>query len=146
MKNLTKEEVLGQALIDYRDNLPLILDNYTKITEKDLEALKKIEAIKIVFTKPFAVYKVGDILEVKFLSNLYQSEPPSFLVVEEKVGSPKYAFGGRDSTPFYEIYKDGATLPSTGLDSQTFIQKHKNHLLIAGVLVIGYFAYKKFNK
>ena len=32
------------------------------------------------------------------------------------------------------------------LDSQTFLQKHKNHLLIAGALVLGYLAYKKFNK
>jgi hypothetical protein len=30
--------------------------------------------------------------------------------------------------------------------NQTFLQKHKNHLLIAGALVLGYFAYKKFNK
>jgi hypothetical protein len=30
--------------------------------------------------------------------------------------------------------------------NQTFLQKHQNHLLIAGALVIGYFAYKKFNK
>jgi hypothetical protein len=29
---------------------------------------------------------------------------------------------------------------------QSFIQQHKNHLLIAGALVLGYFAYKKFNK
>jgi hypothetical protein len=35
---------------------------------------------------------------------------------------------------------------STDVASQTFLQKHKNHLLIAGALVIGYFAYKKFNK
>jgi hypothetical protein len=35
---------------------------------------------------------------------------------------------------------------NTGLASQTFLQKHKNHLLIAGALVIGYLAYKKFNK
>jgi hypothetical protein len=30
--------------------------------------------------------------------------------------------------------------------NQTFLQKHKNHLLIAGALVLGYLAYKKFNK
>jgi hypothetical protein len=30
--------------------------------------------------------------------------------------------------------------------NETFIQKHKNHLLIAGALVLGYLAYKKFNK
>jgi len=35
---------------------------------------------------------------------------------------------------------------NTNVLSQTFIQKHKNHLLIAGALVLGYFAYKKFNK
>jgi hypothetical protein len=34
----------------------------------------------------------------------------------------------------------------TDASGETFLQKHKNHLLIAGVLVIGYFAYKKFNK
>jgi hypothetical protein len=30
--------------------------------------------------------------------------------------------------------------------TQSFVQKHKTHLLIAGALVLGYFAYKKFNK
>jgi hypothetical protein len=35
---------------------------------------------------------------------------------------------------------------STDLAPESFLQKHKNHLLIAGALVIGYFAYKKFNK
>jgi hypothetical protein len=35
---------------------------------------------------------------------------------------------------------------STDVSEQTFLQKHKNHLLILGVLVIGYLAYKKFNK
>jgi uncharacterized protein involved in tellurium resistance len=29
---------------------------------------------------------------------------------------------------------------------QTFLQKHKNHLLIVGALVLGYLAYKKFKK
>jgi hypothetical protein len=30
--------------------------------------------------------------------------------------------------------------------TQSFLQKHKNHLLIVGALVLAYFAYKKFNK
>ena len=34
----------------------------------------------------------------------------------------------------------------TDLAQQTFLQKHKNHLLILGGLVIAYLAYKKFNK
>ena len=29
---------------------------------------------------------------------------------------------------------------------ESFLRKHKNYLLIAGALVIGYLAYKKFNK
>jgi len=58
----------------------------------------------------------------------------------------------RGFEPFYEEYKDKTTLPSadstnkTDASGETFIQKHKNHLLILGGLVIGYLAYKKFNK
>ena len=36
--------------------------------------------------------------------------------------------------------------PSKDVAPQTFIEKHKNHLLILGGLVVAYFAYKKFNK
>jgi len=32
------------------------------------------------------------------------------------------------------------------LTDPTFIEKHKNHLLIVGALLLGYFAYKKFKK
>jgi hypothetical protein len=32
------------------------------------------------------------------------------------------------------------------VSNESFLQKHKNHLLIAGALVLGYLAYKKFNK
>jgi hypothetical protein len=39
-----------------------------------------------------------------------------------------------------------ATITNTGVTPQTFLQKHKNHLLIVGTLFLGYFAYKKFNK
>ena len=35
---------------------------------------------------------------------------------------------------------------STVTDNETFLQKHKNNLIIAVVLVAGYFAYKKFKK
>lgn len=146
MENLTKQEVLNQSLSDYRNSLPLDFDNYNKITEKDLEELKNSQKQKIVFTKPFLNYKIGDVLEVKVFPNRFQSEPPSFLVVDEKLGSPKYPFGGRGSTPFYELYKGERNLPSTNVEPQTFLQKNKNNLLIVGVLILGYFAYKKFNK
>lgn len=35
---------------------------------------------------------------------------------------------------------------STNVAPQTFLQKNKTNLLIIGVLVLGYFAYKKFKK
>lgn len=38
----------------------------------------------------------------------------------------------------------GSTTSAT--KEESFLQKHKNHLIIAGVLVAGYFAYKKFKK
>ena len=41
----------------------------------------------------------------------------------------------------------GADYPdNTDVAPQTFLEKHKNHLLILGGLVIAYLAYKKFNK
>ena len=38
------------------------------------------------------------------------------------------------------------TTPSADVTQQTFLEKNKTNLLIIGALVIGYFAYKKFNK
>jgi hypothetical protein len=42
--------------------------------------------------------------------------------------------------------QNSASTQSAELVPQTFLQKHKNHLLIVGAVVIGYLAYKKFNK
>jgi hypothetical protein len=36
--------------------------------------------------------------------------------------------------------------PSKDVAPQTFLEKNKTNLLIVGVLVLGYLAYKKFNK
>ena len=144
MAELTRQEVLAQSLTDYRNSLPSAFDNYNKITEEDLKELKNSQKQKIVFIKPFLNYKIGDVLEIKVFPNRFESEPPSFLVIDEKLGSPKYGFGGRGSTPFYELYKEKEKTDI--VNNQTFLQKHKNHLLIVGALVLGYFAYKKFNK
>ena len=159
---LSKDQELEKALTDYRNSLPLTFANYNKITEEDLKQLKTVQKQKIVFTQPFAQFKVGDILEVKFISNSQQSEPPSFLVIDEKLGSPKYGFGGRGSTPFYELYKNAPVklakisqdaedkfYESLGLKSQGGYSptvKAKGRFLVAVVLVGGYFAYKKFKK
>ena len=50
---------------------------------------------------------------------------------------------------YVKVFNDDGTpvsTPNTELAPQTFLQKHKNHLLILSALIIGYFAYKKFNK
>jgi len=49
-----------------------------------------------------------------------------------------------DSTPVTSQGLGADTPNSADVSGETFIQKHKNHLLIVGALVIGYFAYKKF--
>jgi hypothetical protein len=129
--------------------------NYNKITEEDLKKLKNVQKQKIVFTKPFLQYKVGDVLEVKVFPNTLQSEPPSFLVIDEKLGSAKYGFGGRGSTPFYELYKEQ---PTSVTDPELLKKnmelsakkdekmKQLKYVIIAVVLVAGYFAYKKYKK
>ena len=48
-----------------------------------------------------------------------------------------------DSTP---LNPKSTSSSNTELAPQTFLQKHKNHLLILGALVLGYLAYKKFKK
>jgi len=53
--------------------------------------------------------------------------------------------GYRGFIPFYEEYK-GKAISSTDVAPQTFLEKNKTNLLILGALVLGYFAYKKFNK
>jgi hypothetical protein len=57
-----------------------------------------------------------------------------------------FGIGYRGFEPFYEEYKGEATLPSTDVAPQTFLEKNKTNLLILGGLVIAYLAYKKFNK
>ena len=151
MTDLKKEDTLWKTLTDYRASLPSTFVNYNKITEEDLKQLKNVKKQKIVFTQPFGKFQVGDILEVKFISNYQQSEPPSFLVIDEELGSSKYGFGGRGSTPFYKLYKEkeNTLAPPTKSDSP-FISKslgaYNKNLIIAVVLVAGYFAYKKFKK
>lgn len=45
------------------------------------------------------------------------------------------------------VYYNGVfEVPERLVSEQTFLEKHKNHLLILGGLVIAYFAYKKFKK
>ena len=69
------------------------------------------------------------------------------LVFKDKDGNEfRVQTGFRGFVPFYEEYKGEATLPSADVTPQTFLEKNKTNLLIVGVLVLGYLAYKKFNK
>jgi hypothetical protein len=48
---------------------------------------------------------------------------------------------------YIKVLNDDGTLitnPTADVAPQTFLQKNKTNLLIAGVLVLGYFAYKKY--
>jgi hypothetical protein len=148
MEDLTKQEVLAQSLTDYRNSLPSVFVNYNKITEEDLKQLKTVKKQKIVLTQPFAQFKVGDILEVKFISNTQQSEPPSFLVIDEKLGSTKYGFGGRGSTPFYELYKEKAKANIVSSNGNLIVEKKivYNVLITAVVLSVSYYIYRKYKK
>jgi hypothetical protein len=69
------------------------------------------------------------------------------LVFKDKNGNEfRVQTGFRGFVPFFEEYKGEATLPSTDVAPQTFLEKNKNNLLILGALVLGYLAYKKFKK
>lgn len=69
------------------------------------------------------------------------------LVFKDKDGNEfRVQTGFRGFVPFYEEYKGEATLPTADVAPQTFLEKNKTNLLIVGVLVLGYLAYKKFNK
>jgi hypothetical protein len=106
-------------------------------------------------------FKKGDIVdgrfEAKHTVSGWEGVPMNFedrVLIENPMGG-KGLFDGNGAPSMFAIPTDklelltdesSASTQNTGLDLQTFLQKHKNHLLIAGLLVIGYFAYKKFNK
>ena len=106
-------------------------------------------------------FKKGDIVdgtfEAKHTVSGWEGMPMNFedRVLIENPMQGKGLFDGNGAPSMFPIPSDklelstdqsSASTQNTGLDSQTFIQKHKNHLLIAGALVLGYLAYKKFNK
>jgi hypothetical protein len=92
-------------------------------------------------------YKKGDILGglslslssdkkqvISYMGNYTVHIPVEYLTIMNDDGTISVTNSSSDSN---QIIK---------LAPETFLQKHKNHLLIAGALVLGYFAYKKFNK
>jgi hypothetical protein len=99
-------------------------------------------------------YKKGDIVdgmfEAKHTVSGWEGMPMNF---EDRVliNNPmqgKGLFEGNGAPSMFPIPADKLELVSNGnsFSNQSFLQKHKNHLLILGALVLGYLAYKKFNK
>jgi hypothetical protein len=100
--------------------------------------------------------KKGDIVQgVSIITSgdMSNDSGNEYLVFRDKIGNEfRVQQGFRGFVPFYEEYKGEASLPSadssnsTDLEPESFLQKNKTNLLIIGVLVLGYLAYKKFNK
>jgi hypothetical protein len=143
MSQLSKEELKKINDIYNRTDNVLVTKIDTKYiitTDKSLPNTKgKIIALK-----------KGDIvqgLSISSSGDMSNDSGSQGLAFKDKDGNEfGFGIGYRGFEPFYEVYKGESTLPSADVAPETFLQKHKNHLLILGGLVIAYFAYKKFNK
>ena len=124
--------------------------NENTVNQDDLQELKEIKTRKIVFTENKGKFKKGDILEVKIMPNKHSSEPSSFLIVEEKIGSSKMGFGGRGYKPFFEDYKEQSNAEKENKNLKLASNSPKEPLFYVlvtiGVLTLGYFAYNKLKK
>lgn len=116
-------------------NYTFIKPYKTTIGSKDAKALS-------MGATPFQEinFKIGD----KINGSPYGGEDTN-RVVETRVGNVNL-----NIPPEYlkeEAVNQSTPTTTQGINNnETFLQKHKNHLLLVGALVIGYFAYKKFGK
>jgi hypothetical protein len=95
-------------------------------------------------------FKKGDVFEgEKFIQSVGESgSTPRYgikITTPEALKVDGTKFDGKSIFEVPEIEVTEQTL-TTDASGEKFLQKHKNHLLIAGAIVIGYLAYKKFNK
>jgi hypothetical protein len=96
-------------------------------------------------------FKKGDVFEGEKIptnSGVESGSTPRYNVniftsEASKVDGTK--FEGKSIFEVPEIAVTEQTL-ATDASGETFLEKNKTNLLIVGALVIGYFAYKKFNK
>ena len=97
--------------------------------------------------KPNIIFKKGDIIKGDekeiYIYNQWMKGVSSKPTV---VGARVETADGLAFSPLTNLEKiaDVNSSPTTDVVPQNFLQKHKNHLLIALALVAGYFAYKKF--
>jgi hypothetical protein len=99
-------------------------------------------------------YKKGDIVDGTFQAKHTESGWEGMQmnfedrVLIENPMQGKGLFDGNGAPSMFPIPADKLELVSdeNSTLNKSFLQKHKNHLLILGAIVIGYLAYKKFNK
>ena len=106
-------------------------------------------------------YKIGDVINVQEFygdkaklpiseQNLAVPIPYLTKVLDNtELSKENISFGKTILTSDVEkltINSDSGVLENTVVAPQTFLQKNKTNLLIAGVLVLAYLAYKKYNK
>jgi hypothetical protein len=145
-------------------------------SSKPLSKVEPKLSKKYKFTKDYfldgggAIFKKNDIIVGEFMGNTIQYQNHSIpleFVVEIPLEN-KSKFGGSNEIndfPTFVVCNDGKTdvgngavapcmgnggvkkeNSTTDVTPETFLQKNKTNLLIVGVLVLGYLAYKKYKK
>lgn len=158
IKTNTKTNVLNQSLSDYRANLPKVIEKYRFTKDIELFAWDGKEGFGFNINQPKIKFKKGNIVDGFIMPNLYQSEPSSYLVITDKTKSDAMfripaggtGFKGYD---FIEKISDSANVSNEPLspttqdskNNETFLQKHKNHLIMIGV-PLGFYAFSKYKK
>jgi hypothetical protein len=107
----------------------------TTIGSKDPDAL-------LIGAVPFQEinFKIGD----KINGSVFGGEDTN-RVVETRIGNA-FINIPLESLKEEALNQSVVNAPSKDVPPQTFLQKNKTNLLILGALVLGYLAYKKFNK
>ena len=96
-------------------------------------------------------FKKGDVFEGEKIVvgvGVRQGSSEEYAVNITTLGGLKVDGTKFDGKSIFEVPDSVVTEQNliTDASGETFLQKHKNHLLILGGLVIAYLAYKKFNK
>jgi len=96
--------------------------------------------------EPNIIFKKGDVIQGVEIERFIFNKITKGVESKPTVASAKVETSdGLAFVPLSSIEKITDT-PITDVPPQTFLQKNKTNLLIIGVLVLGYLAYKKFNK
>lgn len=91
--------------------------------------------------KPNIIFKKGDIIQGNEKEIfIYSQMMKGVLAKPTAEGARVETADGLAFSPLTNLEKIADVTP------ETYLQKNKTNLLIAGVLVLGYFAYKKFKK